>query len=179
VNAQLDHIPIVYENEADLLATRSGPVAAAICVGTANSTRVRRRLYHQLVHLGYTLPSLIDPSTVREHAVSIGDGVHVLSGSSLSAGSSLGNNVLINHGVIVEHDCRIDDHCHVACGSILCGGVRVGEGTLVGAGSVILPGVTIGRNCVIGAGSTVTRNVPDEQIYAGNPARPLLQSRAA
>ena len=41
----------------------------------------------------------------------------------------------------------------------------------IGAGSVINPGITIGENALIGAGSTVTRDVPDNAIALGNPAR--------
>lgn len=40
----------------------------------------------------------------------------------------------------------------------------------IGAHSIILKGVTIGRNSIVGAGSVVTRSVPDNEIWAGNPA---------
>ncbi|MDE7143260.1 MAG: hypothetical protein K2N76_00510, partial [Muribaculaceae bacterium] len=41
----------------------------------------------------------------------------------------------------------------------------------IGGGAIICPGVTIGNRCVIGAGSVVTKNVPDDSVVAGNPAR--------
>ena len=37
--------------------------------------------------------------------------------------------------------------------------------------STILPGVTVGDNAVIGAGSVVTRDVPENMVVAGNPAK--------
>ncbi len=49
--------------------------------------------------------------------------------------------------------------------------VRIGDGTWVGARAMILPGVTIGKRVVVAAGSVVTRDVPDEVLVAGNPAR--------
>lgn len=49
--------------------------------------------------------------------------------------------------------------------------VRIGDGTWVGARAMILPGVTIGRRVVVAAGSVVTRDVPDDVLVAGNPAR--------
>ena len=47
----------------------------------------------------------------------------------------------------------------------------VNDGASIGANSTILPSVTIGKNAMIGAGSVVTKNVPDDQIAYGNPAR--------
>ena len=49
--------------------------------------------------------------------------------------------------------------------------VRIGDGTWVGARAMILPGVTIGKRVVVAAGSVVTRDVPDDSLVAGNPAR--------
>jgi acetyltransferase-like isoleucine patch superfamily enzyme len=51
------------------------------------------------------------------------------------------------------------------------GRIRMGDDVFVGSNSIILPGVTIGSRVVIGAGSVVTRDVPDNSIVIGNPAR--------
>ncbi|KJJ84360.1 transferase hexapeptide repeat containing protein [Candidatus Omnitrophus magneticus] len=48
---------------------------------------------------------------------------------------------------------------------------RVKKGASIGTGSVIMCGITIGENSIIGAGSVVTKNVPDKEIWIGNPAR--------
>ncbi len=49
--------------------------------------------------------------------------------------------------------------------------ITIGDDVWVGGGSIILPGVTIGSNCVIGAGSVVTKDIPDNSMAVGNPAR--------
>lgn len=49
--------------------------------------------------------------------------------------------------------------------------VLICSGAFIGAGSVILKGVTVGKNAVIGAGSIVSKNVPSNEIWAGNPAK--------
>lgn len=51
--------------------------------------------------------------------------------------------------------------------------VIVGENAFVGAGSIVLKGVHIGKNAIIGAGSVVTKDVPDNEVWAGNPAKYL------
>lgn len=50
-------------------------------------------------------------------------------------------------------------------------GVTIGSNCWIGAHSVLVPGVVIGSNSVIGAGSVVTKNVPDNEIWLGVPAR--------
>lgn len=55
--------------------------------------------------------------------------------------------------------------------------VQIGNDVWVGGGSIILPGVTIGNNVIVGAGSVVTKNIPDNVIVAGNPARIIKENK--
>ena len=49
--------------------------------------------------------------------------------------------------------------------------VTIKKGVLVGTGSIVLKGVTIGEKSVIGAGSVVSKNIPSNEIWGGNPVR--------
>ena len=49
--------------------------------------------------------------------------------------------------------------------------IDIGNNVFIGANSIILKGVVIGDRAVIGAGSVVTKNIPSDQIWAGNPAK--------
>lgn len=49
--------------------------------------------------------------------------------------------------------------------------ISIGNDCWIGGGSIILPGVSIGNNCVIGAGSVVTKDIPDDSVAVGNPAK--------
>lgn len=49
--------------------------------------------------------------------------------------------------------------------------VAIGDDCWIGGNSVICPGVTIGNGCTIGAGSVVTKNIPDDSLAVGNPAK--------
>lgn len=51
------------------------------------------------------------------------------------------------------------------------GRVKIGNHVMVGASSTILPNVRIGNNVIIGAGSVVTKDIPDNVVCAGNPAK--------
>jgi acetyltransferase-like isoleucine patch superfamily enzyme len=53
--------------------------------------------------------------------------------------------------------------------------VHIGDGCWIGARAMILPGVTLGRRVLVAAGAVVTRDVPDDALVAGNPARVVRQ----
>ena len=53
--------------------------------------------------------------------------------------------------------------------------VSIGSNVWIGGGALILPGVSIGDNSVVGSGSVVTRDLPDNVLAMGNPARVVRQ----
>ena len=53
----------------------------------------------------------------------------------------------------------------------VCLPIIIREGAFIGACSIILKGVTIGKHSIVGAGSVVTKDIPDGEVWAGNPAR--------
>lgn len=69
-----------------------------------------------------------------------------------------------HHSVIAEY--RINGNSHVPSAPVL-----IKEDCFIGADCKILKGVTIGKGSVVGAGSVVTKSIPDNEIWAGVPAR--------
>ena len=67
------------------------------------------------------------------------------------------------------HAIEYNDRCKNV--NIKSAPIFIKEGAFIGACSIILKGVTIGKHSVIGAGSVVTKNIPDNEIWGGNPAR--------
>ena len=81
---------------------------------------------------------------------------------------SIGDDVTLAPGVhILAHDASTKKHL----GYVRIGKVTIGDKVFIGACSIVLPGVTIGSNVVIGAGSVVSRDIPDNSVAMGNPAR--------
>jgi maltose O-acetyltransferase len=53
--------------------------------------------------------------------------------------------------------------------------VSIGDDCWIGGGVIICPGVNIGNRCVIGAGAVVTKDIPDDSLAVGNPAKVIRQ----
>lgn len=140
---------------------------------TIGDNRIRKRLSAAVKH---AFDSVVALSTVISPSARIGGGSMVLHKVIMQSHASIGSHVILNTGCQLDHDCLIGDFAHIGPGSILCGHVTVGEGTLVGAGAVIIPGIKIGKWCTIGAGSVVVKDVGDDTVIAGNPAREIKTS---
>jgi maltose O-acetyltransferase len=56
--------------------------------------------------------------------------------------------------------------------------VSIGNDCWVGGSAIISPGVTIGDRCIVGAGAVVTKDIPDDTIVVGNPAKPIAKKNA-
>lgn len=80
---------------------------------------------------------------------------------------TIGDNVTITGATLLMHDAS----CGCALGYGKVGRVTIGDDVFVGAGAIILPNVTIGSRVVVGAGAVVARDIPDNSVAVGNPAR--------
>ena len=84
-------------------------------------------------------------------------------------GLYIGEGSLIGHNVVIATLNHEIDPYHR--GDIYPRPIHIGKRVWIGSGSIILPGVTIGDNSIVGAGSVVTKDVPANIIFAGNPAK--------
>ena len=98
--------------------------------------------------------------------------------------SFIGNGVLFD--TLYPQNIHIGKHVHITARVVVLthyldtssngikwriGHVYIGDDTFIGTGTIISKDVRIGKNCIIGSGSVVTKDVPDNEIWAGNPAR--------
>jgi acetyltransferase-like isoleucine patch superfamily enzyme len=110
-----------------------------------------------------------------QKGASIGKNCKVSSHTFICEGVHIADNVFIGHNVTFINDkyprattesgeLQTEDHWK-------CEETFVATGASIGSSVTILCGVQIGKNAIIGAGSVVLKNVPENTIYAGNPAR--------
>ena len=84
----------------------------------------------------------------------------------------IGSNVTITQNITFHtHDGGVGLFRHEFPGINLFGKIKIGDNVFIGSNTIILPGVRIGNNVVIAAGSVITKDVPDNVIVAGVPAK--------
>lgn len=140
-------------------------------IGVGNPV-LRKKLYDKFTALGGQFTATISPLAILgSYNVIIGEGVNILSGTTFSNSVCIGRGCLIYYNSIVTHDCTISDFVEISPNVILLGRCSIASFTQIGANSTILPDVKIGRNVIIGAGSVVTKNIPDNCMAVGIPAK--------
>jgi sugar O-acyltransferase (sialic acid O-acetyltransferase NeuD family) len=125
-------------------------------------------LSHELV-----LGTVIHPAAVVAADAEVGVGSFVAANAVVNSGARLGRGVIVNTAAVVEHDCEVGDGAHISPGAVLAGAVKVGAETWIGIGAVVIERRRVGSRTVVGAGSVVTRDIPDDVVAFGIPARTI------
>jgi len=109
----------------------------------------------------------------------IGSYCKISSHSFICEGVTIEDEVFIGHGVMFIND----TYPRAASDGQLqteedweCLPTLIKQGASIGSNATILGGITIGKRAMVGAGSVVTRDVPDDTIVAGNPAKILRKT---
>ncbi|MEG2613363.1 MAG: acyltransferase, partial [Alistipes sp.] len=102
-----------------------------------------------------------------ENDVVVGDNVTVKSGVQLWNGVTLDDNVFVGPNVSFTNDLLPRSKAYPEMFSK----THVSKGASIGANATIVAGVEIGEYAMIGAGSVITKNIPANTLWYGNPAR--------
>ena len=117
---------------------------------------------------------------IREKTI-VGDGTRIGSGTIIDGDTRIGRNVSIQSSVYIPPRSIIGDSVFLGPRAVVTNdkypasrrllGVTIEDDAVIGANAVLVSGVRIGRRAVVAAGAVVTRNVPDNAVVAGTPAR--------
>ncbi len=97
---------------------------------------------------------------------------HVFIGEGVLFDTNYPEDIMIEEGVRITARCIIISHfIDPKTGSYLRGKVHIKKNAHIGVNTIICKPVTIGENSIVGAGSVVTKDIPDNEVWAGSPAR--------
>ena len=166
-NVKSFRISSIFDDEWDgnfqkiLMGVIRVPTKIAVYKSFNNSHGIKPNDFNNIIH----------PSSIISIQSSIGNGVFIGPGTIISPYVEIKNLVTINRQVSIGHHTSIGSFSTLNPGCKLAGGSVVGKNTTIGMGANIYNDINIGSNTVIGAGSLVTKNIPDNVVAYGVPAK--------
>jgi len=124
---------------------------------------------YSINHEQYT--NLYHPTSVISKTNIIGTGVTIGPGAVIAPYAVLGNHVSVNRNATIGHHTTVCDFATLNPGCNIAGFCRIEEGVTIGMGANVIDGRRIGKNSTIGAGSLVTKDIPDNVVAYGVPAK--------
>lgn len=135
------------------------------------SPSTRMKIADSLERLGWIPAILLHPDSRSGSRFRAGPGSVVCAGVQISTNVSLGRHVHVNPHATIGHDAQLEDFVSVNPAATISGEVVIASQTLVGASATILQGLRIGQKSLVGASACVVRDVDDDTVVKGIPAR--------
>ena len=111
------------------------------------------------------------PYIVKKGGVNIENYKKTFIGENVIFDTNFPQDITIGSGSVITVGVVMLTHFKNLDGTYSRGKINIGRGVYIGCNTIICKPVTIGDNALIGAGSIVTKDIPANEVWAGNPAR--------
>lgn len=155
------------DNDVDILL-RENPDICGYFLGVGD-LRIRQRLAAKFDSKLRSV-NIIHPAAIVSRYAQIGTGNLLEAYTKIANGVILGSHCIVNSFTAVNHDQFIGNNVLLA-GNVSMAGKSIGDNTLIADGASIGFKKNVGRCCIVGDGAVVTKDIPDNSIVYGNPAR--------
>ncbi len=138
------------------------------------SPRGRRSVVERMLSQGdVNFATLVHRSVRKSEFVTIGGGSIVTAGCILTTQITFGMHTICNLASTIGHDVVTGDYCTLAPHVAVSGNVTIGDGVEVGTGAIIIEKLKLGKGCFVGAGAVVSKDLPEDTLAVGCPARSI------
>lgn len=134
--------------------------------------KLRELVYDKFIEIGGKLTSTISTTSyIGNYGNQIKDGCNIMQKVVLTNDITLKKGVLINQLTSIGHDVIIGKFSEICPNVSISGNCKIGNYVFIGTGAIILPKINIGNNVIIGAGAVVSKDLPDNCVAVGIPAK--------
>lgn len=117
------------------------------------------------------LASFVHPDSYVAPNVDLAPGVVIMPNVSVSPGVKIGEASLVMPGASLGHNSSIGKYCHLAAQSCISSFVEISAGVHIGLNATVRERIKIGKFSALGMGSVLLKDIPNKEIWGGNPAK--------
>lgn len=134
---------------------------------------VRKILFDKIINNGYRMGTYVDSDAFIDETVTIGEGSALIcEGVYVLLDAKIGKNSLV-YNSNVGHHVTVKDHCTLSSRVVIAGYCEIGDESYIGANASLSDGIKVGDRSIVTIGAALFKNVPDESIAIGSPAKIL------
>ena len=161
-----------YANDIAKPISKFNPEEYVMMVAVADSKDrfdIVQKLPKETQYFTYIHPTVL----IMDDNIELGEGSFIGAYSILTTNIKIGKHALLNRGNHIGHDCQIGDYFSAMPNAVVGGNVTIGDKVYMGSCSNIREKINILNNITIGMNAAVVKNLIDEHIYIGVPAKKL------
>lgn len=152
------------------LITQYNIEGGIITIGTNYIREIVRKDIEKYVN-NFEWINAIHPTAIIGSRVALGKGLLIMANVTINPGTKMGDFCHCYTGAIIEHDNTFEDYSSISANSCTGGYVKVDKYSAICLSCTVFDRIVIGMNVVVGSGSLVTKNLLDNGLYYGFPAK--------
>jgi sugar O-acyltransferase (sialic acid O-acetyltransferase NeuD family) len=113
----------------------------------------------------------VHPAATVARSVTLGGGNAIMAGATINSDAEIGSHCILNTNCSLGHDSKMLDYSCLSPNSAIGGGSIIGKYSIIGMSATVIHLRKVGNNCVIGACSLVNKDISDNTVSMGVPAK--------